>query len=204
MYSNNVLVAATGFCIGMATKEVIEKLLNTIVLPLFHLVLRMSFIKSIYDKLLNYFSKSSLNTSFTIIGDFSWSIFVWFVIIGLTFIILEYLLNRNILGMKSIIKEADKINFVKAKSGANENIIPTQTEMRKLDKEEEAEEKAGTAIKKMEENTINKAQTDTNAAIALVADKSKVNVLPGQNNNAHINTQHTRDPFMETFFSSLI
>jgi large-conductance mechanosensitive channel len=174
MYSNNVLVAATGFCVGMATKEVIEKLLNLIVLPLVQVAMKYSIVHIAYYKSVAYISRPELLLILTTFGEILWSLFVWIVIIILTFFMLEYLLNRNVLGLRSVVKEGEKINYVKAKAEAKENIIPTKQEVKQLEKEEKAEDKAGKQLQKIEDKNVKRADKDSSTAISVVADKSKI------------------------------
>lgn len=112
MYTNNIVVTASGFAIGMVTKELIEKVLAIIVFPI-----------------LNYI-KHSTNTRLSwrflsIPLEIFWSLAIWIVTIVFTFLLLEYFLNKNIFGMVSMLKNEDEDNFVKSKIEARAvNIIP--------------------------------------------------------------------------------
>jgi large-conductance mechanosensitive channel len=218
MYSNNVLVAATGFCVGLATKEVIEKLLNLIILPIVQVVMKYSILHIAYYKSISYISRPELLLILTTFGEVLWSIFVWIVIIVLTFFMLEYLLNRNILGLRSVVKENEKINYVKSKAEAKENIIPTQQEVKQLEKEEKAEDKAGKQLQKIEDKNVKRADTDSSTAISVVADKSKIitdesKVKPANGNSSLSTSSQTQSPsqvgtpkpniVLDTFFAPL-
>jgi large-conductance mechanosensitive channel len=170
MFSNSVLVAATGFCVGIATKEVIEKLVNYMVLPIFQSLLKLSILHNLYHMALSYVSKGSLQFFLITTGEIVWSLFVWIVIIVMTFVLMEYVLNRRIMGMKTVIKEDDKVNFVKAKANANENIIMTKEDVKRMDKVEEVEKKAGKQLKKIEDKTLMAAQRNPDKSISVVKD----------------------------------
>lgn len=150
-FSNNLMVIASGFMIGTASKEVIEKLLELLVKPVILFLLQFSFIKILYGKALVYVSETTLAPIVETFGNISWSILEWVVIILMTFVILEYLLNRSILGLKSSVKENDKASFFKAKSGAEQNIIPTsEAEVKKNIIKDELEKEVGKHIVKQE------------------------------------------------------
>lgn len=118
IFSNNILVAAAGWSIGVATKEVIEKIMNITIITLLknmsfliphHLIAGMSFIYMFLDII--------------------WFLFRWIITIVFTFVLLEYFLNRSIFGLKSTIKKAQEKDFVKAKAEAKlDAIIPTKAE----------------------------------------------------------------------------
>lgn len=151
-YSNEILVAATGFCIGVATKEVIEKMLNDIITPMFAFLIKLTYIQLALDS--ESFSSSNIGYVVTIFGKLLWDILQWMIIIVMAFILLEYFLNRKIIGMKSVVKTQDTTDFVKAKAQAKESIVPSKTEMKELDKTEKMEEKAGKKMLKFDEKKM--------------------------------------------------
>ncbi len=155
MYSNNVLVAATGWCVGMATKEVIEKVLNHLVLPIIHFLLKFNIWHILYLKALDHYSKTSMAIIITTFGNLIWDIFVWVVVIFLTFLILEYILNRRIIGLKSSVKDDSKTDFVKSKAEAQQSIIPVdREEFHKIMKKDEIEKIAGEKLIDAEEKKM--------------------------------------------------
>lgn len=114
MFSNSILVTASGFAIGIATKEVITKILSIIVIPIIEYFKKMSEMKLIW--------KYSL---LLIPIEIFWTIITWFITIIFTFILLEYFLNKTVLGMVSTIKEDEEKNFIKSKVEAKViDIIP--------------------------------------------------------------------------------
>jgi large conductance mechanosensitive channel len=151
-YRNEILVAATGFCIGIATKEVIEKLLKDIVKPLIEFIVRLVYIQLAID--MNTVSSSYIGFLIQTIGNSVWNVLEWIIIIIMAFFLLEYFLNRSIIGMKSVVKTEDTTDFVKAKTKAKENIVPSKSEIKELDKTEQIEEKAGAQIVKLAEQKI--------------------------------------------------
>ena len=154
MFANNVLVAATGFCVGVATKEVIEKLLNMAVLPVIKFMTKFSLIKILYNKLLENTQHAVLKNILQIGGDVVWAVLQWIVIIVMTFVILEYLLNRNIIGLSSTIKSDERLDFAKAKAEAKESIIPTQKEVNALEKTDKIEKQTGEIVKELEDKKM--------------------------------------------------
>jgi large-conductance mechanosensitive channel len=159
MYSNHVLVAATGWCVGMATKEVIEKVLNHMVLPLVHFMLRFNIWHILYNKLLDHYSKTGVAVVLTTIGNITWDVFVWIVVIFLTFFILEYVLNRRIIGLKSAVVDDNRTDFVKSKAQAGERIIPNEEEIQQVFEKQHIEKVAGAKLARAEEKTMEKVAT---------------------------------------------
>lgn len=151
-YSNEILVAATGFCIGVATKEVIEKLLNDIIKPFLVFLVKLTYIQLALDT--DTFNNSNAGYFIQSVGKFIWDMLQWVIIIVMAFILLEYFLNRKIIGMKSVVKTQDTTDFVKAKAQAKESIVPSKTEMKALEKTEKIEEKAGEKMTKLDEKKI--------------------------------------------------
>lgn len=164
MYSNNVLVSAAGFAIGITTKETIQKLVEETVIPLLHFCLRFNLIKNASNKVLDYITEAHLKSFVVGIGNILWTMFVWVIVIVMTFIVLEYILNRKIIGLKSSVRQEEKKDFVVSKSEAkNENIIPTKQDIMEIKKKVIVDEAAGNRIshaseKKMEEVASNNKQ----------------------------------------------
>jgi large-conductance mechanosensitive channel len=179
MFGNDVLVAAAGFSIGMATKEMIERLVTAVVLPIVHFVLKFSLAKIAYTKILETFPGTHMASVLGTVGAAVWDIFVWIIIIIMTFMILEYILNRKIVGLKSTVKDDNMKDFAKAKATAGDNIIPTQKEVKDLEKKEYIEKKAGEKL--IEINDIHMEQ---------VAGKD---VPPSTNNNKMIMEPYSQD-----------
>lgn len=112
VYSNNIVVTASGFAIGMVTKEVIQNILLIIVIPILNKLKHMASLKLTWK----YFS---------IPLEIFWNLSLWIITIVFTFVLLEYFLNKNVFGMVSTIKNEDEDNFIKSKIEAKAiNIIP--------------------------------------------------------------------------------
>ena len=154
VFSNNIMVAASGFAIGMATKEIIENLLNTLVRPALVFLFQIELFKDLYQRAIWYVPESNLDAFLTTLAKVSWSVFEWGIIIVMTFLLLEYFLNRNIIGLKSTVKEGDKTDFVKSKVEAHERILPTQADIHKYQKKEQLEKQAGRKIVQLDEKKL--------------------------------------------------
>ncbi len=59
---------------------------------------------------------------------------IWLSTIFISFFVIEYILNRKIIGLSTIITEEDKINFDKQKEKSLEknNIIPNEIDRQEL------------------------------------------------------------------------
>jgi large-conductance mechanosensitive channel len=160
-FSNNVVIAASGFAIGVATKEVIEKLLDELIRPMFLVLLNFKVFKMLHQGALKYISETNLETFLRTLGTVGWSVFEWVVIIVMTFVIMEYFLNRKIIGLKSQVKDEEKKDFVKAKAEANahDNIIATQQDVKWLEKQERLEKQAGINLAKIDQKQLEATAT---------------------------------------------
>lgn len=152
VFTNDVVLAAAGFSVGIATKEVIERLLEEIVRPLIMVMYETHAVHSAYHILTKVVPVQVLST----LGMVAWSVFEWMTIIILTFLMLEYFLNRNIIGLRSTVKTREQHEFVKSKVEAKASIIPTKREVKHLKEQEKLEDKAGHKIMEMEETKLKK------------------------------------------------
>lgn len=150
IFSNNILITASGFTIGIATKTLIENSLNLIA-PFF------AFISTLYikfdKKYLGIFSNNkTLSLIIYTIVSFISNILYWIITIIFTFILLEYLLNNHIFGLKSTVKENDEKDFIISKMSAKkEGIIPDDKELKKIKLKELNDEIVGDKIIKQKE-----------------------------------------------------
>ena len=109
IFSNNVIYAAASWAVGLATKEFIQQLIEKSLIPI---------LLALGAKLMSNKRKSWIKQNLSVlsyIGSLLWIFIVWILTIFLTFVILEYLLNRQIVGLRSTVKETDKVSFAKAK-----------------------------------------------------------------------------------------
>ena len=120
MYTNDVVVAAAGFSIGVITKELITKVLEEAVLPILNFaVSKLRFVHSAKSALFE--KTSNWKTAFRALvhlANVSWLMFNWLATIVLTFLILEYLLNMSIVRMRTHLSEEDERMFKEAKKEA--------------------------------------------------------------------------------------
>jgi large-conductance mechanosensitive channel len=125
MYSNNVLVAASGFSIGVATKEMVQKVLELVVLPLAQCLMHVTLLQKAYRVLVMHTSKKWVGRIVAVLAELSWTISEWLLLVVLTFLLLEYVLNRKIVGLTSSVKVDEIKDFASAKQAAKtDNIIP--------------------------------------------------------------------------------
>ena len=114
VFSNNVIIAAAGWSIGVATKEVITNVLNEVLLPLFILLGKQKFFINIQKRIFGNMHRRIALKMLHKFQTVSYLLIVWLLTIFLTFFILEFFLNRFVVGMKSTVKDQDKPAFVKA------------------------------------------------------------------------------------------
>jgi large-conductance mechanosensitive channel len=132
-FKNQVLIAASGFTIGIATSDFIKNIINDIFKPLglllfnyivnsMHLTVKeYPVIYIIFFKLFNLFSL----------------VIAWVFTIFFAFFIIEYILNRKIIGLSSIITDKEKGDFMQQKieSQNKNNIIPNNNDIIELHNE---------------------------------------------------------------------
>jgi large-conductance mechanosensitive channel len=129
MFSNKIMIGATSFAIGVATKDVVEQLTTLLILPVLKtpfLYIQKSLLQS--SLILNLLEKQWINTVSTTLGYASWAIFLWLSIIVSVFFLLEYFLNRTVIGITSQVTDSQEKDFRKAKVGAKETVIPLAKE----------------------------------------------------------------------------
>ena len=150
-YTNSVIINAGGFTIGYSTYYYVTAIL-ALFTPIF-LTLKNNMIyvgKKIGIQKTGYIY---------IILNFIINIIIltgtWLITLLITFLLLEYVLNIKLLGLKSNIKEDQKKDFIISKTEAknNESIIENS---KKLEKKNEKELIIGTQILKSEEESLDK------------------------------------------------
>lgn len=133
-YKNQVLVAASGFAIGMATTNlltnIVDKILTPTIIKLFTYILTLSPLYTKYPILYYIVTK---------ISDFIWLFIVWLLTIFVSFFVIEYILNRKIIGLSSSVKADEKKEFIKEKilSKQSNNILPTIKDKVQIENEKE-------------------------------------------------------------------
>lgn len=156
MFSNNVLIVATGWGIGTATKDMIERLVKDMVVPFMKWISQIGFIKTGYGRLQAYVATTKWEGFLNGLSNIAWDFMIWLFIIFMTFVLLEYFLNRWIIGMRTTVPEKEQERFVKSKAAAKENIIPDRKDAVLLDKKIKLEEVTGEILIKKEEQKLHK------------------------------------------------
>jgi large-conductance mechanosensitive channel len=156
MYTNNVLIVATGWGIGTATKDMIERLVKDMVVPLIQWISKIGFINKGYNQLLEYVGSTKWEGFFNGVTNITWDFMIWIFVIFMTFILLEYILNRWIVGMRTTVPEKESAQFAKAKAAAKESIIPDKKDAELLEKKIKLEEVTGEKLIQKEEQILEK------------------------------------------------
>lgn len=158
MFANNVLVIATGWGIGTATKEIIDRLLTDVLIPLLSALGKFSLTRHAYNFALKHASQTRMEPVLIALGNIAWDFTKWLTVIALTFILLEYILNRRIIGLSTTVRQEAKAEFAKAKvAAAREKIIPDNHDIDMLEKRIEYDKETGQRMLNTEEQYIQKA-----------------------------------------------
>lgn len=150
-YANNVVINAGGFTIGYSTYYFISGII-TLTAPIFIL-----FGNNI-SRLANIIGLTKTGFLYIIIKFISEviiKIIVWLSTILITFILLEYFLNNNILKLKTNIKEIEKKDFIISKAKIESNTYDSILEnKKKIDILNEKDKIIGEEIVRKEEELI--------------------------------------------------
>lgn len=158
MFANNVLVIATGWGIGTATKEIIDRLLTDVLMPLLSAMGKFSLTRHAYNFALKHAAETRMEPVLVALGNIAWDFTKWLTVIALTFILLEYVLNRRIIGLSTTVRQEAKAEFAKAKAAAaTEKIIPDDKDLEVLEKRIEFEKEAGKQMINNEKKVIQQA-----------------------------------------------
>jgi large-conductance mechanosensitive channel len=112
VYSNSVLSGAAGMILGLATKELVEKVTQSLA----------HFYGPRVQKLI---PRKAAH-----LASVAWIVLVWFLTILISYIILEYVFNRGIMGLKSVVKNKDKPDFVAAAAQRDGGVTETYRQER--------------------------------------------------------------------------
>lgn len=168
-WSNNFLSAASGVAIGVGTKELIEHLMTALVLPLVTWILHASFLHKLYLASLDYVSKQWLTTFLTTFGELLWAITNYAVLIILTFIILEVVIFRKIIGLKSLVSYRTRVDFVRARHEATSDpILPSRQSVERLQAKKALEETELQEVQQEEARKLYNATNDAKLAQAVL------------------------------------
>tara|TARA_Y100000389_G_scaffold24050_1_gene20722 strand:+ start:2788 stop:3390 length:603 start_codon:yes stop_codon:yes gene_type:complete len=149
-YTNSVVVNAGGFTIGYSTYYFITSLL-ALLTPII-LILTKKFEK--VGKIIGLEKKGIVYEIIKFISNIIILTGTWLFTLLITFLLLEYVLNIQLLGLKSNIKDNEKKDFIVSKTEAS-LYEPIVENSKKLEIKNEKEKLIGTKILKTEENSLN-------------------------------------------------
>jgi len=122
-YKNKVLVAASGFAIGIATTDLLKSIIGDVVSPniikLFSSLTLISPLAIKYPIIFNFIKN---------VSSIIWLFIIWIITIFCSFFVIEYILNRKVIGLSSNVQDDEKKQFIKEKiiSKDNNNILPNE------------------------------------------------------------------------------
>jgi large-conductance mechanosensitive channel len=122
-YKNKVLVAASGFTIGIATTNLLKSIIDDVISPniikLFSSLTLISPLAIKYPIIFNFIKN---------ISNIIWLFIIWIITIFCSFFVIEYILNRKVIGLSSNVQDDEKKQFIKEKiiSKDNNNILPNE------------------------------------------------------------------------------
>jgi hypothetical protein len=95
----------------------------------------------------------------------------------MTFIMLEYILNRGVLKLKTRVKDDAKKDFVKAKAEASKDrILPTKKEVAKLELKDAIEKEQGRQLLEKEEKEMSGMMMDPTTIYSAAYEDASVGV----------------------------
>ena len=115
VYRNGVLSSATAFSVGAITKEFLTSLMEEIIFPLVMLVGNALYLDKVKGFLMSQAWGKVIHNIMLRLGKVSWILFVWLSTILLTYFVLEYFMNRYLIGLSSQISEEQRFSFIKSK-----------------------------------------------------------------------------------------
>jgi len=133
-FKNQVLIAASGFTIGIATSDFIKSIIDDIFKPV-----GISISKYTIDSMSLYIKEYPVIFYILFkVFNFISIVIAWIFTIFVAFFVIEYILNRKIIGLSSVITDKDKGDFMQQKieSQNKNNIIPNSTDIIEINNEE--------------------------------------------------------------------
>lgn len=118
MYSTGALKAATGFCIGMATKEGIDRILAVSIHPLLIFISKRLGDRFLTDMHSGGLGSLVLRKALHVLGVTARTFVEWIVIVGVAYLSLELFFNRRIIGLSSVVSVNKETEFATSKQGA--------------------------------------------------------------------------------------
>jgi large-conductance mechanosensitive channel len=135
-YKNKVLVAASGFTIGIATTNLLKSIIDDVISPniikLFSSLTLISPLAIKYPIIFNFIKN---------ISNIIWLFIIWIITIFCSFFVIEYILNRKVIGLSSNVQDDEKKQFIKEKiiSKDNNNILPNEKDKIDIENDKELE-----------------------------------------------------------------
>lgn len=158
-YANNVVINAGGFTIGYSTYYFITGII-TLITPLFIYIGNNI---SIFANIIGLTKTGYIYLLIKFLSEIIVKTVIWLSTILITFMLLEYFLNNNILKLKTNIKETEKKDFiiskVKVETDANKSIIENK---KKIDILNQKDKIIGEEIVKKEEEIIDNLSLNKN------------------------------------------
>tara|TARA_B110000093_G_scaffold34617_1_gene35813 strand:+ start:978 stop:1553 length:576 start_codon:yes stop_codon:yes gene_type:complete len=150
-YANSVVINAGGFTIGYSTYHFITGIM-ALMTPIF--ILFANYISK-FANIIGLTRTGYLYILIKFISEFIVQIIIWLSTIFITFILLEYFLNNNILKLKTNIKQGEKKDFIiskaKVENDLNDGIIENK---KKIDILNQKDKIIGNEIVRKEEELI--------------------------------------------------
>lgn len=117
LMKGSVIIIAAGVCIGVATKDVIQKLLDQVLLPFLQLIAHTSVPYMIYKKIIAV-SKNHpyFNIFLNILGNTIWLFLTWSIIVFVSYLFLNKLVKFNLVNEQLVLFNK-ATNFVKQYMG---------------------------------------------------------------------------------------
>jgi hypothetical protein len=152
VFSNDILVVASAYSIGLATHELIIHIFS-LLLPLkLYIISKFMLFDNLYLGFVKFpFLYGLVTGFFSLLFHF----FKWLITIALTFFLVEYLLNNKIVGLKSTVKEEQEKDFIVSKiSAKKDNDTPIQKKVAEIKIKEKKDEIVGEKIVDDKQKTI--------------------------------------------------
>jgi len=129
-FKNQVLIAASGFAVGISTTDFIKSITHDILKPI-SISLSLYLFKVSHLPIKKYPMIYNISILFY---NFISLCLIWLSTIFISFFVIEYILNRKIIGLSSIITDKEKVDFNKQKkeSLTKNNIIPNAVDRQEL------------------------------------------------------------------------
>ena len=152
VFSNDILVVASAYSIGLATHELIIHIFGLLFPLKLYIISKFVLFDNLYLGLGNFpFLHGILTGVFSLLFHF----LKWLITIALTFLLVEYLLNNKIVGLKSTVKEQQEKDFIVSKiSAKKDNDTPIQKKVAEIKIKEKKDEIVGEKIVDDKQKTI--------------------------------------------------